>query len=59
MFLSEAELSICLLCVFTGVDYLPRAVLDTITTKMGRMSAKVQKPSPLYGLMFFKQIGIV
>jgi len=29
-FLSETEYSICLLCIFTGVDYIPWAALDTI-----------------------------
>ena len=35
IFLSKAACSICLLCVFTGVDYLLWAVFDLIILKMG------------------------
>jgi len=40
-FVSEAEFSICLLCMFIGVDYFPWTVFGTIPLKTGRKSAKL------------------
>jgi len=59
MVLSEAELSICLPCVFTSLDYLLWAVFNTILPwkwdNSLQSSANVPKPSHLFGLICFQQ----
>jgi len=48
-------------CVLTGVDYLLWAVFHTVPLKTGWMQhlAKVSKPSHLFGLIVFIQIGYI
>ena len=51
MFLSEAEFSICLLCVFTSADYSPWVVVsNTITLKTSAKLSERTKNIILFGL---------
>ena len=48
-FIDIMDYTICLVRVFTGVDYLAWAIFNTVTPK----------PSYLFGLFVFNKIGFV
>ena len=45
-FLSEAECSIYLLCIFTGIFYTVLLVFDSVTQETERKSTNLKMPKP-------------